>query len=240
MIRIVICDDETKVLDEITKYIHNYTILENIGDIDIIRFSSVNPLINEIEDGKIFDIFILDVYIGDDIGTTLAKNIRKMDIESPIIFVTTSIEHAPQGYEIGTLRYLIKPILPQKFYEALSAALAQVEKNRESYVKLKTDNGLVNIQINNIMCSEAQGHYQYITLKDETKIRIRMTVSELFELLSKFSGFTRVGSSYIINLRNVKNISTTEVCLYNDIYIKIPRGKYAEIKNAFWDFQYKR
>ena len=175
MIRIAICDDETKVLDEITKYIHYYTILENISDIDIIRFSSVNPLINEIEDGKIFDIFILDVYIGDDIGTTLAKNIRKMDIESPIIFVTTSIEHAPQGYEIGTLRYLIKPILPQKFYEALSVALAQVEKNRESYVKLKTDNGLVNIQINNIMCSEAQGHYQYITLKDETKIRIRMT-----------------------------------------------------------------
>ena len=50
----------------------------------------------------------------------------------------------------------------------------------------------------------------------------------------KYNGFVRVGSAYIINLRNVKNVSTGEVHLYNDINIPIPRGKHLEIKKSFF------
>ena len=64
-----------------------------------------------------------------------------------------------------------------------------------------------------------------------------MTVAELFAVLIRNGGFVRVGSAYIINLRNIKNVSTSEVHLYNDISIPIPRGKHAELKKAFWDFQ---
>ena len=56
-------------------------------------------------------------------------------------------------------------------------------------------------------------------------------------MLMKCGGFVRVGSAYIINLRNVRNVSTTEVRLYNKISVPIPRGKHTQIKKAFWDFQ---
>ena len=65
-----------------------------------------------------------------------------------------------------------------------------------------------------------------------------MTVAELYGILIKHDGFVRVGSAYIVNLRNIKNVSNTEVRLYNNISIPIPRGKHTEIKKAFWDFQY--
>jgi DNA-binding LytR/AlgR family response regulator len=64
-----------------------------------------------------------------------------------------------------------------------------------------------------------------------------MTVSELYTTLMKSGGFVRVGSAYIINLRKIKNVSTSEVHLYNNISIPIPRGKHTEIKKAFWDYQ---
>ena len=239
MIRIALCDDEKKILDELSGYIKTYAQSENNLNIEVFCFDSARTLMGVLEDGKSFDIFVLDVYIGDEMGTTLASNIRKMGIENPIIFATTSLEHAPESYETGTLRYLIKPINPTKFYEALGVALAQVEKMGERFVKFKTENGVESVQVNHIMCSESRGHYQYITLKDDSQIRVRNTVSEMFATLQKYGGFIRVGSSYIINLQYVKNISRTEVLLYNDIYIPIPRGKYSEIKNAFWDFQYE-
>ena len=239
MIRIALCDDEKKILDELSGYIKTYAQSENNLNIEVFCFDSARTLMGVLEDGKSFDIFVLDVYIGDEMGTTLASNIRKMGIENPIIFATTSLEHAPESYETGTLRYLIKPINPTKFYEALGVALAQVEKMGERFVKFKTENGVESVQVNHIMCSESRGHYQYITLKDNSQIRVRNTVSEMFATLQKYGGFIRVGSSYIINLQYVKNISRTEVLLYNDIYIPIPRGKYSEIKNAFWDFQYE-
>ena len=55
--------------------------------------------------------------------------------------------------------------------------------------------------------------------------------------LAKNGGFVRLGSAYILNLRNIKNLSSSEVLLYNNTTIPIPRGKYAELKKAFWDYQ---
>ena len=162
MIQIAICDDEKKVLDEVSGYIKNYAEKKSDLDIEVFRFDSARTLISTLEDGKSFDVFVLDVYIGDEIGITLARDIRKSGIESPIIFATTSLEHAPQGYETGTLRYLIKPLDPKKFYEALDAAILQAEKVNERMIKLKTENGVETINANHIMYSEAHEHYQYI------------------------------------------------------------------------------
>ena len=236
MIRIAICDDEKKILDEVSGYIKNYAEKKS-KEIEVFRFDSAASLIGALEDGKSFDIFVLDVYIGDERGTVLARDIRKLGIESPIIFATTSVDHAPESYEMGTLRYLIKPINPVKFYEALDVALAAAEKIGQRLVKLKTENGVESINATHILYSEAHAHYQYVTLDGEEKLRVRMTVSELYTLLAPNGGFIRVGSAYIINLRNVKNVSTSEVHLYNNITVPIPRGKHSEIKKAFWDFQ---
>ncbi len=238
MIRIAICDDEKKILDEVSGYIKNYAEKKS-KEIEVFRFDSAALLIGALEDGKSFDIFVLDVYIGDERGTVLARDIRKLGIESPIIFATTSVEHAPESYETGTLRYLIKPINLAKFYEAMDAALASVEKISQRLIKMKTENGLESINVSHIICSEVHDHYQYVTMYNGTQIKIRMTVTELFTMLSGYGGFIRIGSAYIINLRHVKNVSRTEVCLYNDVSIQIPRGKHAEIKNAFWNFQYE-
>ena len=237
MIRIAICDDEKKILDEVEGYIKNYAEKENIADIEIFRFDSARSLLSALEDGKTFDIFVLDVYIGDEMGTALASDIRKFGIESPIIFATTSLEHAPQSYETGTLRYLIKPINPGKFYEAMGVALVWARKMSEHFLKFKTENGVASVNANHIMYSEAHDHYQYMRKDDGEEIKVRMTVTELFTILSKYGGFVRIGSAYIVNLRHVKNVTPTNVCLYSNINIQIPRGKFTEIKNTFWNFQ---
>ena len=237
MIRIAICDDEKKILDEVEGYIKNYAEKENIADIEIFRFDSARSLLSALEDGKTFDIFVLDVYIGDEMGTALASDIRKFGIESPIIFATTSLEHAPESYETGTLRYLIKPINPGKFYEAMGVALVWARKMSEHFLKFKTENGVASVNANHIMYSEAHDHYQYMRKDDGEEIKVRMTVTELFTILSKYGGFVRIGSAYIVNLRHVKNVTPTNVCLYSNINIQIPRGKFTEIKNTFWNFQ---
>ena len=236
MIRIALCDDEQKILDEVSKYIKKYEEKHN-GGLEVFSFNSARALKNALDEEKSFDIFVLDVYIGDEMGTVLAKSIRSRGIESPIVFLTTSVEHAPESFETGTLRYLIKPINPIKFYEAMDAALLQAEKVGERLVKLKTESGVERINASRILFSEAHAHYQYVILEDGKQIRVRITVAELYTTLMKYDGFVRVGSAYIINLRKIRNVSTTEVRLYNNISIPIPRGKHTEIKKAFWDFQ---
>lgn len=239
MIRIAICDDEKAILDEVSGYIKGYAEKKNGKEFCTFRFDSAKALLGALEDGRLFDIFVLDVYIGDEMGTSLARNIRKLGIESPIIFATTSVEHAPESYETGTLRYLIKPLSPAKFYEAMDVALASAERLGRRLIKLKTENGVESVNASHVVYSEAHDHYQYVTLRGGAQLKIRATVTELFAILGKHGGFLRVGSPYIINLRHVKNLSRTDVLLYENIDIPIPRGKYAEIKNAFWEYQYE-
>ena len=237
MIRIALCDDEQNILDEVSQYINKYAEKKNNQVIEIGSFDSAKALRNALDDEKSFDVFILDVYIGKEMGTALAKNIRRRGIDSPIIFLTTSIEHAPQGYETGTLRYLIKPLEPEKFYEAMDAALLQAEKLQSKLIRFKTENGIESINASNIVYSEAHDHYQYITLDNGQLIKVRMTVSELYAMLAKNDGFFRLGSAYIINLRNIKKLTSSEIVLYNNKTIPIPRGKHAELKKVFWNFQ---
>ena len=239
MIRIALCDDEQKILDEVSQYINKYVENKNNQSLEVFAFDSAKALRNALDNDKTFDIFVLDVYIGEEMGTALAKDIRNRGIESPIIFLTTSVEHAPQGYEMGTLRYLIKPLDSKKFYEALDAAFLQAEKVSERLIKFKTENGIENINATHIMYSEAHDHYQHVILKDRRQIKVRTTVADLLTTLMRSGGFVRVGSAYIVNLRNVKNVSTHKVDLYNDMSIPIPRGKHTEIKNAFWEYQYE-
>ena len=237
MFRIALCDDEQKILDEVLQYINKYAESKNIQSLEVFPFDSASSLKNALDDEKSFDIFVLDVYIGKEIGTALAREIRAREIESPIIFLTTSVEHAPQGYETGTLRYLIKPLEPEKFYEAIDAACLQAEKLQSKLIRFKTENGIESINANNIMYSEAHDHYQYIKLDNGQTIKVRMTVSELYALLAKNDGFVRLGSAYIINLRNIKNLTSSAILLYDNTTIPIPRGKHAELKKVFWNFQ---
>ena len=238
MIKIALCDDEVKILDEVSSYINKHAEKKSNQRIEISRFDSAKAL-DFVLDESSFDIFVLDVYIGEEMGTALARSIRKRGIESPIIFLTTSVEHAPESFETATLRYLIKPLDPQKLYEAMDVALIQVERTRERFIKFKTENGVERINASLILYSEAHNHYQYVILNDGRQIKVRMTVAELYGILIKHDGFARIGSAYIVNLRHIKNVSNFEVHLYNNIIIPIPRGKHAEIKKAFWDYQYE-
>lgn len=239
MIKIAVCDDEKKVLEEISLYIEEFMKREKKKAVEVFCFQSVEELKNSLEQKRTFDIYLLDVYIGPELGTKLAKDLRRKGIESPIIFLTSSLEHAPQSFEVGTLRYLLKPIDPIKFYEAMEIGMIAAEKINEKLIKFNTGKEIECIDVNHIIYTEAHAHYQYITYEGGKQIRVRMTVTDLFTKLARYAGFIRVGSAYIINLRNIKNVYTSEVRFYNDIHINIPRGKHAEIKKAFWEFQYE-
>ena len=75
--RIALCDDEQKILDEVSSCINKYVQKRSNQGIEVFCFDSAKALMNALEGDKSFDIFVLDVYIGDEMGTAFAKNILK-------------------------------------------------------------------------------------------------------------------------------------------------------------------
>lgn len=52
------------------------------------------------------------------------------------------------------------------------------EKLGSKFIRLKTENGIENINISNILYTGSRSHYQHVNFTDGGQVRSRMTVSQ--------------------------------------------------------------
>ena len=107
MLRIAVCDDRlylTKACTLLEQYARerDAALLED-------RFSLPPELLDSIDGGVFHDVYLPDIYMPGISGMSVAAELRERDIESSIIFLTTSKEHALETFGVGATQYLVKP-----------------------------------------------------------------------------------------------------------------------------------
>ena len=63
-----------------------------------------------------------------------------------------------------------------------------------------------------------------------------MTMKEIWEMLSCYDEFVRVGISYIVNLEHLKSLNAQEMKMDNGNILFLPRGSYQPLREKY--FQY--
>ena len=91
----------------------------NYFDAAITEYDSGEALVETFAKGM-FDIIFLDIYMNGLSGIDTAKKIRDIDKECLLVFVTSSNEHAVEGFAVNALHYLIKPISAEKLAEVFA------------------------------------------------------------------------------------------------------------------------
>ena len=76
-------------------------------------------------------------------------------------------------------------------------------------------------------------------MSDGTELLQSITMSKLYEKLSEYEMFVRIGVSYIINLEHVTDINVREVYMDNGKVIYIPRGAYTILREQFFGYYSK-
>ena len=93
MIRIAICDDDVKVLAALKDYLHCYAKEKNM-QLNVILFQNGIELLKH--DIKNIDMIFLDVEMPEINGIELARQIRQVNTQVMILFVTNYIQYALQ------------------------------------------------------------------------------------------------------------------------------------------------
>jgi DNA-binding LytR/AlgR family response regulator len=119
MLHIAICDDEQKYLHDVERLIAEYDGEHELGGISAATFSHPFDLSKAVESGKHYDIFLLDIYMPGMTGIALAQELRQREISDPIIFLTTSRDHALEAFGVGATQYLLKPFEKDALFAAL-------------------------------------------------------------------------------------------------------------------------
>ena len=234
MITIAICDDEKEYLDNICTMLDQYTNLHE-GTITADSFSSSSTLLDAIESGAHYDIYLLDIYMPGVSGMSVATELRSRGIRSPIIFLTSSTEHAVEAFGVDATHYLLKPYTQQHFFTAMDKAVQSISAHSADSIVLKTGGEYQHVIVANLLYCEAANNYQRLTMKDGTQLLVRMTAPELYEMLAGFGCFYRCGRSYILNLDHIKKVTASSVMLQNGMELPVPRSTVAALRSAFFN-----
>lgn len=237
MYLIALCDDETAELDKTEQMINDYEKRHPGIDFLIERFENANELLYKVREKDYAPDFIfMDIYMPDKMGTDVVRELRGMGSESKVIFLTTSKEYALEAYSMDAVQYLIKPISEETLFSVLDRFSSVMEEKRTRYLLFKIEGKIQRVAVNDMIYCEAQGKIQRLYLADHTQYVLRMTMSEIYEMLSRYPEFVRVGIAYIVNLEHVDNLNAREVQMDNGKKIYLPRGSYQPLRERYFGY----
>lgn len=229
MIKIAICEDE-KDQQELLKA-HIEKIFKGISiKYSLYVFNSGEELLENYP--KDIDIVLLDIQMGQINGMDTARKIRLLDNKVEIIFITSLIEYALEGYEVRAYRYLIKPVKYENLKENIINCIKEVDiKNK--YIIVKEQGSQIKIDINEITYIEVQK--EIITIHTLNKVyKIKGTMNNIEKEIN-CSRFCRCHKSYLINLEHINSIKQYVAMLENSEEVPISRHRFKETKDKFFD-----
>lgn len=238
MIKIAFCDDDLTILQEISRLLGRYRVEKN-KEMQYTAFQSAIELLSGIERGVHYDILILDILMPGENGIAAAKGIRAFDSDVKIIFLTSSTEFAVQSYTVNAFFYQIKPIWEEGFFRLMDSVLAECVTEQTDSLILKCTNGITRVNLKKLEYCEVIGRTLYIHLYHGDQLESKGRLDDLSAKLMQRGGFLRPHRSYLINMDYIQNITYRGIILLSQYEIPIPRGKYSEMKNAFFDYVFQ-
>lgn len=203
----VIIDDEFDARRIISKYLERYfpkiVILGEAASkeegLQLLR--TVKP-----------NIVFLDINLGDGSGFELMDNLK--DLESNVIFTTAFDNYAVQAFRYHALDYLLKPIDPDAFEEAVSHALSITSVDQSTNMQqwmahygysdrklaVPTSDGLRFIQLDVIVFMEADSSYCTLHLNDGKQVLVSRPLKYFSDKLESDRVFLRTHKTFIINM----------------------------------------
>lgn len=168
-IKLLLAEDDTNLGNLLANYLKAKSFDVTLcvdGEIALMRFQE-----------SLYDFVILDVMMPVKDGFTVAKEIRKTDKETPILFLTAKAmkEDKLTGFNVGADDYLTKPFSMEELVARINAILKRSYKEG----KRETEFSIGDIQYNYLE--------QRILIGGETK-KLTTKENELFHLLVKHEG----------------------------------------------------
>lgn len=246
MYLIALCDDEMTELEKTEKMLSDYEKEHPGLDFVLRRFEKADEMLCEMKEKEYMpDLIFLDIFMpgkeggNSPLGIEVAQELRNMRYRGKLVFLTTSKEYALEAFDVDASQYLVKPVPEDKFSLVLNSLLKDIEEEREKYVLLKIDGKLLKISLNDIVCCEAQGKTQWLYLIDSTRHLLHMTMTEIYELLSGYREFVKLGAAFIVNLGYISSLNAKEIHMDNGNKIYLPRGTYKGLREQYFSYYCK-
>ena len=155
------------------------------------------------------DLLLLDIEMPGMTGLELTKH---LGTQKPlIVFTASKQEYAVEAFELNVADYIVKPVSPARFIQAIDKARAvlesvteEVKMTEDEFIFIRDSNIIRKLKLNDILYVEAMG--DYVKLFTPQKFYAIHTTLKATEDRLPGSRFQRVHRSYIVAIDKIDTI----------------------------------
>lgn len=231
-VQIAIVDDNAEMLELTRRCIAD---CQNVSECT--AFQNPRHLLEQMEKGRRYELYLLDIEMPDLDGLELAKRIRREQKEAYIVFITSHSRFAVASYdfEIRAYQYIIKADLYKKLPEVLRRISEEAEAAEKEIYVIETPLHCEKIKTSDILYIYKMEKNTIFVMRDGKEHKERKTLKEVYQLLRK-PEFLFVNSGNIINMRRIRRIDRNEIILENDQRIPVSRASLKKVKEKMMDY----
>ena len=205
MIKVAIVDDEIQVRKQLLSMLNKYAE-ENQISFSAVQFESGAAFLMHSE--EVFDLILMDVQMPIIDGLETAKQLRKTNKTSTLVFITNSVQYAVEGYTVDATDYIVKPVSYLSFSMKIKHALEKVARQKHCEINLKTADGLVMLDIADIYYIEVMKH-ELIYHTAKGLFRVWGVLNRIENQLAEYH-FQRCNICYLVNLQHVESLEDND------------------------------
>ena len=226
MIKVAVVEDNPEYTRQEVQFLERFSQEEDTP-IQISCYQSGMEFLEQYRQGC--DIILLDIEMPGMSGMETAKELRKVDTDVCIIFVTRMPQYAMMGYEVGAKYYILKPVQYQNFRDKLKESIAFLTAKSDQFLYLKGEDGIHRVNISDIRYVEGEGHFVHFHTSQGVLSK-RSSMKEIMRSLQD-RRFASCGSSYLINMEHITKIGRNSVTV-DGRELPISRLKKKDFMNA--------
>ncbi len=221
MINICIVEDEIEQANLLRDYIKHFATDSGV-DIEVDHLLDGIDLVDGY-DGS-YDIILLDIQMKHLDGMAAAEKIRALDSDVIIIFITSTVQYAVQGYAVDALGYVLKPVPYTAFAQLMEKAISRVKaKQTHIYIKVTVNDRQLKLDCSFISYIESSRNNVILHCVDQDYVTAG-PLKKYEEMLSS-QGFSKCHNAYIVNLSYVQAVQKEEVVLTTGLSLPISRAR---------------
>jgi two-component system LytT family response regulator len=205
-------------LSHLAKQVPNLTIVN--------EYSSAIEAYNHLQNNHV-DLIFLDIEMPEMTGIELTKALSGK--ETIIIFTSSNKDYALEAFELNIADYILKPVMPARFLQAVSKAQSildsrkeDVEVTKDEFLFVRDSNITRRLKLDDIFYAEAMGDYVKFFTR-EKMFAIHGTMKSAEERLPK-DNFIRVHRSFIIAVDKIDTLQDGGIMI---------NGKFIPVADAY-------
>lgn len=233
MINVAVCDDEVSEIEKLEG------ILESISEkhgihMEMEDFICGEKLLERIKTSNIrYDLIFLDIEMKHLDGLDTAKQIRELDEQVYLIYVTGFESYALKAYEVHPYHFILKPVSVKTIEKCFLKVCENISLDA-CYYEYQYKKEYYKLPISDIMLFESDKRRINIYLADGSVYTYYDRLSLIEEKMkNRTVDFWRIHQSYLVHAKYIRHKAFDYVVLTNGRQLYISEKRRKEINEQY-------